>query len=409
VPWIFVLILVIVAGLVAAGGDRMGHKAARSKFRIGKLRPRHAATLISVVTGVLISLVTYTVVFAVWKDFRDALLHYREVKSTLAEVEGKLAGSQKLIDEADARRQQAVDDETKAQAEISKIQVQMIEITKSLSAAQKQLDDANVQISQSKGQLHDLNDKKTKLLADIDSYRARLDDLRGLVTQARSELETHQQGTLVLAKGTTLAYIPLDAGESAGLTAKLQVRIARLGESLKERGVSIDPASDAAAAEFVASYPYAAAKSVAIISAARNVVKGESVLLSFEARELTPLVTSGEVVMDVLVTSSSAHVRMKGQNEQQLDVPATFDENSIADFGVALFDIFDGGARKLGFLPDLSSGQIATPIGSLASVAGDLAKRERPYVIQFVAKQDATALDGLAGCEIYISNPPATP
>jgi hypothetical protein len=285
----------------------------------------------------------------------------------------------------------------------------MIEITKSLSAAQKQLDDANVQISQSKGQLRDLNDKKTKLQADIDSYRARLDDLRGLVTQARGELEKNQQGTLVVTKGTVLAYIPLDAGESAGLTAKLQVRLARLGDSLKERGVSIDPASDAAATDFVASYPYSATKSVAIISAARNVVKGESVTLTFEARELSPLVNAGDVVMDVLVTSNNARVRMKGLGDQQIDVPATFDENSIADFGVALFNIFDSGARQLGFLPDLASGQVATPIASLASVANDLATRQRPFVIQFVAKQDATALDGLAGCEIYISNPPATP
>ena len=87
-PWIFVLILMVVAGLVAAGGDRMGHRAARAKIRIGKLRPRTASTIIAVITGVLISLVTFGVVFGVWADFRNALLSYSDVKCRAITLSG---------------------------------------------------------------------------------------------------------------------------------------------------------------------------------------------------------------------------------------------------------------------------------------------------------------------------------
>jgi hypothetical protein len=49
---------------------------------------------------------------------------------------------------------------------------------------------------------------------------------------------------------------------------------------------------------------------------------------------------------------------------------------------------------------------VPNPIEALAGIYDNLAERERPFVIQFVSKGSAHALDGLAGCEIYISNWP---
>jgi uncharacterized protein (DUF3084 family) len=88
-PWLFVLIVIVVAALVAAAGDRMGHRAARRKLRIGKLRPRTVSTIIAVTTGVLISLATFGIVFAVWRDFREALLRYDFVKQENTRLQGE--------------------------------------------------------------------------------------------------------------------------------------------------------------------------------------------------------------------------------------------------------------------------------------------------------------------------------
>ena len=47
---LFILILLVVTGIVAASGDRMGHLAARRKIRFGNMRPRNVSTLIAVTT-----------------------------------------------------------------------------------------------------------------------------------------------------------------------------------------------------------------------------------------------------------------------------------------------------------------------------------------------------------------------
>jgi uncharacterized protein YlxW (UPF0749 family) len=401
-PWLFVLILMVVAGLVAAGGDRMGHRAARAKIRIGKLRPRTASTIIAVITGVLISLVTFGVVFAVWADFRNALLSYDEVK-------GRALRLQAELDETNQKREQAQSEQAKAEATLKQLREQQIETTKSLSTAQQELEALKGKVASSDKELKDLNAKRAKLQTDIDSYRARLDDLRGLVGQARSDVAAYQEGEVVLDKGHYLYYLPVAAGEAGQLGGKLDMAMLRIQEDLQGAGLKLDDASAAAAKAFSAQYPYPAASAVVIISAARNVVAGEAVLLAFDARELKPLINSGTVVMEVLVTSDNARVRMTGAAEKNIAVPAKFDADSLVDFSLALYDSFSASASALGFLPDLRSGDIATPVEKLTTIAGDLVERNRPFIIQFVAQQNLNALDGLGAVDIYISNPAAAP
>src|SRR5512140_3145486 len=100
----------VVAGLVAAGGDRMGHRAARAKIRIGTLRPRTASTIIAVITGILISLVTFGVVFAVWADFRDALLRFDTIKGDLAKMEEQYNQAEAKLTAAESAKKAAEDE-----------------------------------------------------------------------------------------------------------------------------------------------------------------------------------------------------------------------------------------------------------------------------------------------------------
>jgi len=399
-PWIFVLILMVVAGLVAAGGDRMGHRAARAKIRIGKLRPRTASTIIAVITGVLISLVTFAVVFAVWRDFREALLRYDTVKGQISGLQQELSTSQQQRQESEAAM-------AKAKDELTKIQVQMLEVTRSLALAQNQLEDAQVKVASSDRELKALEAKRAGLQKDIEGYKGRLDDLRTLMEKARGDVTALQQGQVVMAKGTRLFYLRVGASEPGGFANKLEVAVVRLGDSLSAQGLNIDQNSYKAEKDFVASYPLTGKDAVVIISAARNVVAGENVLLAYEARELKPLIAKGDVIMEVVVGADSARVRMQGVAEQQVAVPAKFDTDSLVDFSVSLYEVFGAGALALGFLPDLRTGEIASPLEKLTGVGSDIIGRERPFVIQFVAKSDATALDGLSDAEIYISNPPA--
>lgn len=86
--------LILVSGLVAFVGNLVGRSIGRRRLAIFGLRPRHTAQLITVITGMLITVVTLAVVLLVSNDARQALFHLQEVRRQVAEQEEKLRALQ---------------------------------------------------------------------------------------------------------------------------------------------------------------------------------------------------------------------------------------------------------------------------------------------------------------------------
>ncbi|MCH7472006.1 DUF3084 domain-containing protein [bacterium] len=406
VPIIFVLILVIVivAAIVAAAGDRMGHRAARSKIRLGNLRPRTVSTLIAVITGVLISLVTYGVVFALWKDFREAMLTYGKVKQDLAAAHEEQEGLQANLATAQGDLDKAEEQRKEAEAQASKARGELFEVASDLSETKQELHGTEEQVESLKGEFSELRRLRDELKEDVEGYEARMEELRHLFVQARTELEAYQEGEIVLRKGTNLAYQRVHGDDLGNLQGVLQGALNRVNINLSGDGLAIDGASAGEAQGFIDEYPYED-ESVIIISSARNVVEGEDVLLAFESMPLKPLIAEGEVIMEVLVEEYSARIWMQGAESREINVPVRLDADSLAGFTAELRNAFIEGAEALGFLPDLRFGAVATPVGLLDGMAQELIERERPFVIEFIAKETLTALDGLANATVRLSKP----
>jgi uncharacterized protein (DUF3084 family) len=86
--------LILVSGLVAFVGNLVGRNIGRRRLAIFGLRPRHTAQLVTVITGMLITVVTLAVVLLVSNDARQALFHLQEVRRQVAEQEAKLKALQ---------------------------------------------------------------------------------------------------------------------------------------------------------------------------------------------------------------------------------------------------------------------------------------------------------------------------
>ena len=403
---IFLLILLTGSGLVAAAGDRMGHLAARRKVRFAGLRPRTVSTIIAVSSGLLIMLVTLAAMLLVWSDFRSALWDYDRVKGQLADVEtelgemgGKLSKAERDLVGAQENTQQAEAQRLEAEQELSAMQGQLIDITESLSLAQDNLSKANAEVQRAKAQ-------KTKLDKDIAAYQARMDELRTLVGQARTEAE---QGDIVLLKGTVLSQVRIPKEKTSQLAVLLQRAMSNALDDLEADGLSLADGAEATADGFIENYPYSngSQDALVVISAANNVFANGEVELAFEAVPLQVLVPPGEVVLDITLADGSATVKMAGLGERTVSVPAPLDLDGLEGFTVEVYRIFQQGALELGFIPDKSTGEVANPVLKLADISSELLNREPPVRLQFVTRAASTALDGLAECELYVSYPGA--
>jgi uncharacterized protein (DUF3084 family) len=94
VAWFLIPTLILVSGLVAFVGNLVGRSIGRRRLAIFGLRPRHTAQLVTVITGMLITVVTLAVVLLVSNDARQALFHLQEVRRQVAEQEAKLKALQ---------------------------------------------------------------------------------------------------------------------------------------------------------------------------------------------------------------------------------------------------------------------------------------------------------------------------
>ena len=71
--WILIGFLILLGGLIAPFGDLLGTKIGKARFSILKLRPKKTATIVTVITGGVISAVSIGLLILVSEEFRQRL------------------------------------------------------------------------------------------------------------------------------------------------------------------------------------------------------------------------------------------------------------------------------------------------------------------------------------------------
>ncbi len=89
--------LILVSGLVAFIGNLVGRNIGRRRLTLLGLRPRYTAQVITVLTGMLITVVTLAVVLLVSNDARQALFHLQEVQQQTRALEAQIAQEQAVL------------------------------------------------------------------------------------------------------------------------------------------------------------------------------------------------------------------------------------------------------------------------------------------------------------------------
>ena len=82
--------LILVSGIVAFIGNLVGRNIGRRRLTLLGLRPRYTAQVITVVTGMLITVVTLAVVLLVSNDARQALFHLQELQDQTRRLEEQI-------------------------------------------------------------------------------------------------------------------------------------------------------------------------------------------------------------------------------------------------------------------------------------------------------------------------------
>ena len=103
---LFFLLLIPLSGFIAWAGDRIGHKIGKRRHSLLGLRPRHTATLMTVVVGMGIALFSFLVMWASVPMFGRVLSEGAALYQANRDLRREIRGLNRSMADLQARRDQ---------------------------------------------------------------------------------------------------------------------------------------------------------------------------------------------------------------------------------------------------------------------------------------------------------------
>ncbi|MGI0481650.1 DUF3084 domain-containing protein [Geminocystis sp. CENA526] len=198
--YILVIAILVLGGLIAALGDRIGSKIGKARLRLFQLRPKQTAIVITIGTGILISASTLLILFTFSSSLRqgvfeldEILKRRREITQQLETVEAEKERVERELSEAQKRQNSARELLTKTGKELSKTQTQL----KSISSQSDKLKEEVGKIIAEKTVLlaekEEIQQQREKLEISIAKRDQELKDNQLQIEEQREILETQQK------------------------------------------------------------------------------------------------------------------------------------------------------------------------------------------------------------------------
>jgi uncharacterized protein (DUF3084 family) len=292
--WLLILALLVLGGVLATLGDRLGSRVGKARLSLFKLRPRRTAVLITVLTGSLISAISLGLMLLVSERLRTGLFE-------LDQIEQRLRDSRSELDKSRA-------DLRSAEAESSQARQQLTKVEKQASNLQKELQPLLKQRQQLERERERLSRDIQAKDSDIRRNQTELSKLNSKISTSSKELELLERnlialrrGDVVLSSGQPLEVARVRIDDPAQAQSVIHALLQRTNQSVYQRvlpgetpnrQILLVPRSDISKLEKTLSKR--GDWVISLISAA-NVLRGERQVIAFpDVRPNKRIVRSGE-------------------------------------------------------------------------------------------------------------------
>lgn len=304
--WLLILAVLLLGGVLATIGDRLGSRIGKARLSLFRLRPRSTAVLITVLTGSLISALTLGLMLAVSEQLRVGLFQ-------LDKIESKLSNARKNLDFSVVQL-------TRSEKQLNKARKDLAKADQGRAAARQQLQQVQARAIQLRAELTPLQarrrvleQERDRLGKDVKSRDAELRLLQQRTSLGQQELKQLEGKVLALRSGDVV----LSTGQAL-TTARIAIPQQRLVKKATEdllreanlrafeqvlpgqqpnRQLLLIPRSEVAKVEQALSN---GATWVVSIRSAGNVLRGETQVLVFaDVRPNQKVVSNGEVLASI--------------------------------------------------------------------------------------------------------------
>lgn len=187
-----IIIMAIVGGLIAYIADKMGSKIGKKRMSIFGLRPKHTSILLTVLSGIVISVLTIIVMAIASQSARTALFGMDKLQKELRQLnKDKVVAAEAL---SSAKLQ--VDEQNKL---IGQLDEKIKESTARNSAIEQKLASMNEKYILAQNEVQELSEARTKLNAEITELEETTKELRKGIISMREGQVFYRTGEVIYA------------------------------------------------------------------------------------------------------------------------------------------------------------------------------------------------------------------
>jgi uncharacterized protein (DUF3084 family) len=327
-----ILLLILISGAIALIGDYIGRAIGRRRLTLFKLRPRHTAFAITILTGILIALMTLGSMLIISQDARTALFGLEELRTDLAVKGEELAKTKKELEQKTAEREK-------------------------------------------------LDQELTSFRNDLDKAKREIRQLERTREKLGEEIEVSRKGKLLFAGGEALITSVIQAGpEKEKLDAGLKQILSAADAYVRSFGIKdekhlifITPKDFEQA---IAILQERSGVNIVTVAAAENTIFGEVVPVRFEIRENRLVYKNNQVIAEV-------------------EIPSALSAPEIEQEIKNLLNLTREKARKDGVIPDPTGSIGSIPYSQIFSLAREIKANRKDIKLKALAKKDIYAIDPL--------------
>lgn len=297
------LVLIIMGGVIAFLGDRIGSKVGKKKLTLFGLRPKYTSVIVTIISGVMISFSTIAVLAVVNENVRVALFGLSRLQNQMDDLNREIQGKNRELEKGKLQlkaRNEEYENVTKKAEETSKelerVESQRSYMQSELYQVQSAYDEAQAGIARSAAEIKNLEKTKTELNENIGKLNEEKKNLLENIYALR-------EGQVVMQAGQILTTATVDSGMTREQTEQvLESILADINGSLKEQLNVNDPEinliriRNSDFEEAVGDIAEAQNQKLVRIVAAQNLIMGEPFLVDFDIHDNLLIFPEGKTV-----------------------------------------------------------------------------------------------------------------
>jgi len=190
--YVLIVATLVLGGLIAALGDRLGSKVGKARLRLFNLRPKQTAVVVTVVTGTLISASTLAILFTLSKSLRQGLFELDDILAKRRLVTEELQKVKKEKENIERHLSSTLSQQTTVQNQLNITKDKYQKANNQLSKLSKQSSTLNSEINNLTNERAELLEQKTGLDGQITKLQSQIDN-KDLALQDKEKILKNQE------------------------------------------------------------------------------------------------------------------------------------------------------------------------------------------------------------------------